>query len=86
MPITNIQTPSDDDSSDSEDRIQDFLARHGGASSRPSREEAVDADAQGWSEVYAADGYTLRCDWSRIGSKEELSFSEIPPSGANHRR
>jgi hypothetical protein len=33
----------------------------------------------GWSEVYAADGYRLRCDWSRMGSREEMKFSEIAP-------
>jgi hypothetical protein len=30
--------------------------------------------------VYAADGYTLRCDWSRFGSTEEMAFSEAAPS------
>lgn len=37
------------------------------------------AGCAGWYEVYAADGYRLRCDWSRIGSREELKFSEIGP-------
>jgi len=79
-----IRAPKTDRSPDSEDRVRDFLARHGGASSRPSHEEALDAEVRGWSEVYAADGYTLRCDWSRLGTKEELKFSEIPPSEASH--
>jgi hypothetical protein len=31
-----------------------------------------------------ADGYTLRCDWSRMGTKEEMTFSELPPMAAKH--
>jgi hypothetical protein len=68
-------------SSDNDDRIRDFFSRHGGASSRTARNENQDSNLRGWSEVYAADGYTLRCDWSMLGSKEELKFVEIPPGG-----
>jgi hypothetical protein len=78
-----IEKPSVDRSSDSEDRIVDFLSRHGGAGASPPREETVDS-VRGWSEVYAADGYKLRCDWSRVGSREEMTFSEVPPSEAAH--
>ena len=74
---------SGDDSSDSEDRVQDFLSRHGGAAASPPREEAINPGL-GWSEVYAADGYTLRCDWSQVGMKKEMSFSELPPTAAKH--
>ena len=66
-----------DDSPDGEDRVEDFLARHGGPGSAPARGNIN--PALGWSEVYAADGYTLRCDWSREGTKEEMKFSELPP-------
>jgi hypothetical protein len=69
-------------SSDSEDRLRDFLSRHGGAASIPSRQETLDEDTHGWSEIYAADGYKLRCEWSREGSHEEMKFSEIPPDRA----
>ena len=69
---------ANDVSSDSDDRIADFLARHGGAG-RAAREETQPAGNRGWSEVYAADGYTLRCDWSRMDSRNEMAFSEIPP-------
>lgn len=78
----NTHVPLADSSPDGEDRVRDFLTRHGGASSRPPRDEAFDSNARGWSEVYAADGYTLRCDWSRLGTREEFRFSELPPNGA----
>jgi hypothetical protein len=70
----------EDVSPDSQDRIQEFLARHGGPSARPSREEITQSGICGWSEVYAADGYKLRCDWSRMGSRKEMKFSEIAPT------
>jgi hypothetical protein len=73
------------ESPDSEERIRDFFARHGGVGSRATRQEAVEPSVRGWSEVYAADGYTLRCDWSRAGSRKELTYSEMPPRSAAHR-
>jgi hypothetical protein len=74
-----IFQPADDVSPDSQDRIRDFLARHGGPGS-PGRLGEVGALGEcGWSEVYAADGYKLRCEWSRMGSREEMTFAEIPP-------
>jgi hypothetical protein len=77
--------PSNDDvSPDRQDRVNDFLARHGGPGPAPLREGELAAGLSGWSEVSAADGYTLRCEWSRMGSKEEMKFSEIPPPSANH--
>jgi hypothetical protein len=74
--MTNL---SKDVSPDRAERIDDFLARHGGAGSRAPRSEDTTPDIQGWSEVYAADGYILRCEWSRFGSHEEMKYSEIPP-------
>jgi hypothetical protein len=70
----------EDASPDSQDRIREFLARHGGPSPRPNREEITQSGVRGWSEVYAADGYRLRCDWSRMGSRQEMKFSEISPT------
>jgi hypothetical protein len=67
-----------DASPDSQDRIEDFLRRHGGPGS-PRRQATDPAGYRGWYEIYAADGYCLRCDWSRTGSREELQFSEIGP-------
>lgn len=70
-----------DASPDSEERIQDFLARHGGAGSTPRLERRIPSGDAGWYEVHAADGYRLRCEWSRIGSRAELKFSEVAPQG-----
>jgi hypothetical protein len=67
-----------DASPDSEDRIGDFLARHGGPGP-PRREETHPSGITGWYEVYAADGYRLRCEWSRLGTLQESKFSEIAP-------
>jgi hypothetical protein len=75
---TPKDAPPGDVSSDSEDRIRDFLDRHKGPGS-PRREETDPAGYRGWYEIYAADGYRLRCEWSRMGSREELKFSEIGP-------
>jgi hypothetical protein len=69
-----------DVSPDTADRIEDFLARHGGQSSKPPRSEETAPEIQGWSEIYAADGYTLRCEWQRFGTHEEMKYSEIAPT------
>jgi hypothetical protein len=70
--------PLGDVTPDSQDRIQDFLSRHGGPGAA-RRQATHAAGSAGWYEVYAADGYRLRCDWSRMGSREESTFSEIGP-------
>jgi hypothetical protein len=43
------------------------------------REDKNAAGDEGWYEIHAADGYRLRCEWSRVGSREELKFSELAP-------
>ena len=65
---------------DHEERIQDFFARHAGAGAQPMRQGQSEGGLKGWSEVYAGDGYALRCDWSTVGTLEEMKYSEIPPS------
>jgi len=65
-----------DKSPDSSDRIEDFLARHGGPAARRGDAGDTVAGISGWSEVYAADGSILRCDWSRFGGKQEMKFTE----------
>ena len=65
-----------DASPDSSERIQDFLARHGGPAVRRGEAGDTVAGISGWSEVYAADGYILRCDWSRFGDRQEMKFTE----------
>jgi hypothetical protein len=71
----------DVESPDGSDRRDDFWNRHGGPSSRLSEQGETEPGAKGWSEVYAADGYILRCDWSKIGCQREMSYIEQPPSG-----
>ncbi len=73
--------PSTDTSPDREERIREFLARHGGRGAEPVRNEELEPGIRGFSEVQAADGYRLRCDWSRFGSREDMRFSEIAPPG-----
>jgi hypothetical protein len=68
-----------DRSPDRDDRIKDFLARHGGAGKQSNRGESG-GGTQGWYEVYATDGYRLRCEWSRMGDEEKMAFSEIAPA------
>ena len=64
---------------DSEERVQDFWARHGGPAERRADAGEIVAGICGWSEVYAADGYALRCEWSRIGGRQEIQYFEKPP-------
>ena len=66
-------------SPDSSDRIKDFWNRHGGPAAVQSKKEETIPGVTGWSEVYAADGYTLRCDWSKLGSQQEMQHIERPP-------
>jgi len=54
------------------------MERHGGPGS-PRRQATDTAGYRGWYEIYAADGYRLRCDWSRMGGREELTFTEVGP-------
>jgi hypothetical protein len=82
-------TPLGDASPDSQERIEDFLARHGGPASGAARRVETDAGGlQGWYEIHAADGYRLHCDWSRMGSRAELKFYEMAPhaNGASKNR
>jgi hypothetical protein len=64
---------------DGEERIADFFVRHGGPGLIHEREGDKESHTRGWSEVFAADGYKLRCEWSKAGAKTEMNFSEIPP-------
>jgi hypothetical protein len=66
-------------SPDTDDRIRDFWDRHGGPGSRRSEAGDIVQGASGWSEVYAADGYTLRCEWTSIGERHSMKFMEKPP-------
>ena len=69
----------DDASPDHDERIQDFFARHGGPGSLTPRKGESAGGAEGWSEVYAGDGYVLRCEWSSLGTQEKMTYAEIAP-------
>ena len=68
------------ESSDHDERLRDFFARHGGPAVRPPRTGQSGGGIQGWFEVYASDGYVLRCDWSTSGSRDEMKYSELAPA------
>jgi hypothetical protein len=67
------QTPDDGD------RIRDFWRRHGGPGVGNLQKGDIIPGISGWTEVRAADGYILRCDWSRSGGRLELQYIEKPP-------
>ena len=60
-------------------RIDAFLQHHGGPAMREEFEGDSQEHSKGWSEVHAADGYTLRCDWSSMGEEIYMDFLELPP-------
>jgi hypothetical protein len=64
---------------DGKERVLEFLARHGGAAPDVEHEGVSSEGTAGWSEVHAADGYRMRCEWSEIGSTRHMSFVEIAP-------
>jgi hypothetical protein len=67
-------------SADQQDRIEDFMKRHGGPAPAASRQGCIDAGYRGWSEIYAADGYVLRIEWSRSELRGTMNVSELAPS------
>ena len=67
---------------DGEGRIADFFSRHGGPGRIGEQEGDEKSQTSGWSEVYAADGHRLRCEWTRAGNNTHMNFSEIPPAFA----
>jgi hypothetical protein len=64
---------------DHQDRIEDFMKRHGGPAPAASRKGWIDAGYRGWSEIYAADGYVLRTEWSRSELRGTMNVSELAP-------
>jgi len=66
-------------SNDGAERVRDFLARHGGAAPDVEHEADYGEGTCGWSEVHAADGYRLRCEWSQLGSERRMNFVEFAP-------
>jgi hypothetical protein len=76
----NDNIDDDGNSPDSSDRIEDFWNRHGGPGAKETRKGHTLPGISGWTEVSAADGYILRCDWSRSGGRHEMQFIEKPPA------
>jgi len=74
--------PTEDRSPDADDRIEEFLARHGGPGA-PLQETFGAGGVSGRWEIRAGDGYTLLCNWSRTGSRQEMEFSEVPPASTS---
>jgi len=84
-PIQAAASGDDDESperlsADHQERIADFMKRHGGPAPAAGRGGSMDAGYRGWSELYAADGYVLRTEWSRYELRGTLNVSEIPPA------
>ncbi len=74
------QAAPKDFSPDHDERVRDFFVRHGGPSAKAARAGELQAGITGWSEVYAMDGYALRCDWSLVGTRHEMTYSEVAPA------
>jgi hypothetical protein len=76
-PISEADESSPLLSSDHQYRIEDFMKRHGGPSTIAVRQEHNDGGYRGWSEIYAADGYVLRMEWSRTELRHTVTISEL---------
>jgi hypothetical protein len=77
---TGFRPPPDD-----ADRTREFLERHGGAASTALRRGERSGGLEGWFETEAADGWVLRCEWSRLGSVEEIKYTEVRAPDRNLR-
>jgi hypothetical protein len=72
---TGFEPPPDD-----AERTRDFFLRHGGPGSNAPRHGESSGGLEGWFETEAADGWVLRCDWSRLASVEEIKYAEVRSS------
>jgi hypothetical protein len=61
---------------DFEDRVHDFLHRHGDPAPALRRSESLDRGFRGWTEVTARDGCVLRIEWSRSALRFTLVATE----------
>jgi hypothetical protein len=80
QPIDAVDEPPERLSADHQERIEDFMKRHGGPAPAARRQGRLDAGYRGWSEIYAADGYVLRTEWSRSELRVTLNVAEYSPS------
>ncbi len=61
-------------------RVAEFMRRHGGPSDIASRSERMESGCRGWSEIYAADGYILRVEWSSFELRTAMRVFELRPA------
>jgi hypothetical protein len=59
-------------------RVAEFIMRHGGPTDSGGRNELMELGCRGWSEIYAADGYVLRVEWSRFELRTTMRVFELP--------
>lgn len=59
-------------------QVRRFIAQHGRLRGDLQTRESQDG-RRGWWELSAADGYRLRCDWSRDANEERIDFTRIAP-------
>ena len=71
--------PELDELLDHRERVAEFGRRHGGLAPQASRTGLLEGGYLGWSEVYAADGYILRIEWSRTELRSTLQVFELAP-------
>jgi hypothetical protein len=78
-PIDTVDQAPERWSTDHEDRVEDFMKRHGGPAPGARRQGCIEAGYRGWSEICAADGYVLRTEWSRSELRATINVSELAP-------
>jgi hypothetical protein len=59
------------------ERIGEFKKRHGGLIDSASRNGRFESGCGGWSEIYAADGYVLRVEWSQSEMRGAMRVFEF---------
>lgn len=86
--IGGVHTPTDyhdcdrrreEISVDHLERIGEFKKRHGGLIDSASRNGRFESGCGGWSEIYAADGYVLRVEWSQSEMRGAMRVFEFRP-------
>ena len=68
---------------DHHERVGEFKRRHGGLIDSASLNERFESGCGGWSEIYAADGYVLRVEWSRSEMRGAMRVFEFRPPEAS---
>jgi hypothetical protein len=73
--------PDDDPQmpTDFEDRVKEFLHRHGDQLPSTRTEGALDHGLRGWMEIQSRDGYVLRIEWSKSALRSAFVATERGP-------